>query len=82
MDKKFVNTAQKKIQIQDQINSDYRKYALYVIQSRGIPNFYDGLTPVQRLVLEYAPTSFSKTIGVVGSVFQTGLYRHGDASLG
>ena len=71
----------RKITIQDQINTDYRKYALYVIQSRGIPNFYDGLTPVQRLIVEYSPTSFNKTLSVVGAVFQTGLYRHGDASL-
>jgi DNA gyrase/topoisomerase IV subunit A len=72
------NTA---ITIPEQIDQDYRKYALYVIQSRGIPNFYDCLTPVQRLILQKAPTSFSKTIGVVGEVFRTQLYHHGDASL-
>ena len=43
------NTA---ITIPEQIDQDYRKYALYVIQSRGIPNFYDCLTPVQRLILQ------------------------------
>jgi DNA topoisomerase-2 len=69
------------ITIPDQINQDYRKYALYVIQSRGIPNFYDCLTPVQRLILQKSPTSFNKTIGVVGEVFRTQLYHHGDASL-
>lgn len=72
------NTA---ITIPEQIDQDYRRYALYVIQSRGIPNFYDCLTPVQRLILQKAPTSFSKTIGVVGEVFRTQLYHHGDASL-
>ncbi len=72
------NTA---ITIPEQIDQDYRKYALYVIQSRGIPNFYDCLTPVQRLILQKAPTSFNKTIGVVGEVFRTQLYHHGDASL-
>lgn len=66
------------ITIPDQINQDYRKYALYVIQSRGIPNFYDCLTPVQRLILQKSPTSFNKTIGVVGEVFRTQLYHHGD----
>jgi DNA gyrase/topoisomerase IV subunit A len=69
------------ITIPEQINQDYRKYALYVIQSRGIPNFYDCLTPVQRLILQKAPTAFNKTIGVVGEVFRTQLYHHGDASL-
>jgi len=67
--------------IPEQIDSDYRKYALYVIQSRGIPNFYDCLTPVQKLILQKSPTSFNKTIGVVGEVFRTQLYHHGDASL-
>jgi len=71
-----------KLTIPEQINKDYRKYALYVIQSRGIPNFYDGLTPVQRIILQMSPNSFDKTLGVVGSVFKTGLYHHGDCLAG
>jgi len=71
----------KTLTISDQINSDYRKYALYVIQSRGIPNFYDALTPVQRLILQNSPSSFKKTVGVIGEVFSTGLYHHGDSSM-
>lgn len=67
-----------KITIPEQINTQYRGYALYVIQSRGIPNFYDCITPVQRLILENAPTSMSKTVGLIGAVFSTGLYHHGD----
>lgn len=74
-------TQKKILPIPEQIDRDYRKYALYVIQSRGIPNFYDCLTPVQRLILQKAPTSFNKTIGVVGEVFRTQLYHHGDTSL-
>jgi len=74
-------STKKTITIPEQINQDYRKYALYVIQSRGIPNFYDCITPVQRLILQNAPSTFSKTPGVIGSVFSTGLYHHGDASL-
>jgi DNA topoisomerase-2 len=70
-----------KITISEQINQDYRKYALYVIQSRGIPNFYDALTPVQRLILQNSPSGFKKTLGVIGEVFSTGLYKHGDSSL-
>ena len=71
----------KTLSIPDQINRDYRKYALYVIQSRGIPNFYDCITPVQRLIIQNAPNVFSKTVGVIGGVFSTELYHHGDASL-
>lgn len=70
-----------KITISEQINQDYRKYALYVIQSRGIPNFYDSLTPVQRLILQNSPSTFKKTLGVIGEVFSTGLYHHGDMSM-
>lgn len=70
-----------RITISDQINRDYRKYALYVIQSRGIPNFYDALTPVQRLILQNSPSNFKKTVGVIGEVFSTGLYHHGDSSM-
>jgi hypothetical protein len=69
------------LNISEQINTQYRSYALYVIQSRGIPNFYDSLTPVQRLILENSPSKFNKTIGVVGEVIKTGLYHHGDSSL-
>lgn len=67
--------------IPEQIDQDYRKYALYVIQSRGIPNFYDCLTPVQRLILQNSPSVFKKTVGVIGEVFSTGLYHHGDSSM-
>ena len=69
------------ISITDQINQKYREYALYVLQSRGIPNFYDSLTPVQRIVLQNSPSHFNKTIGLVGEVIRTGLYHHGDSSL-
>jgi DNA gyrase/topoisomerase IV subunit A len=69
------------LSISDQINQQYRTYALYVLQSRGIPNFYDALTPVQRLILENSPTKYNKTIGLVGEVIKTGLYHHGDSSL-
>ena len=69
------------ISITQQINTQYREYALYVLQSRGIPNFYDFLTPVQRLILENAPSRFNKTIGLVGEVIKTGHYHHGDSSL-
>jgi DNA gyrase/topoisomerase IV subunit A len=71
----------KSITIEDHINNDYKEYALYVIQSRGIPNFYDSLTPVQRLILLNSPNNFKKTVGVVGEVFSTGLYHHGDDSM-
>lgn len=69
------------IGIKDQINTDYRTYSMYVIQSRGIPNFYDSITPVQRLILLHVPERFQTTVALVGSVMATGLYHHGDMSL-
>ncbi len=71
----------KELTIKEGINSYYRKYAFYVLESRGIPNFYDSLTPVQRLVLLNAPEKMTGTLGLVGAVFQSGLYHHGDMGL-
>lgn len=62
------------------IDSKYRDYAVYVLEQRGIPNFYDALTPVQRYILKNTPTNYVKTLTVVGKVIADG-YHHGDASL-
>ncbi len=62
------------------IDTRFRDYSLYVLSSRGIPSFYDALTPVQRYILMNAPTSFSKTLTLVGKSIESG-YSHGDASL-
>lgn len=66
--------------ISKQINTNFRNYALYVLENRGIPSFYDGLTNVQRFILSNSPVSFNKTISVVGSCIADG-YHHGDKSL-
>lgn len=67
-----------KINISNFINNDYREYALYTISSRGIPNVNDFLTPGQRLILLHSPSSFNKTLSVVGDVMKSNLYHHGD----
>lgn len=67
--------------ISRQIDVNFRNYALYVLESRGIPNFYDALTNVQRIILQNAPTSFNKTISLVGSCISGG-YHHGDCLKG
>jgi len=61
------------------IDSKYRDYAVYVLEQRGIPNFYDALTPVQRYILKNTPTSFVKSLTVIGKVIGDG-YHHGDSS--
>jgi hypothetical protein len=62
------------------IDSKFRDYAVYVLEQRGIPNFYDGLTPVQRFILKNSPTTFQKTLSVVGNAISDG-YHHGNSSL-
>ena len=63
------------------IDTKFRDYAVYVLEARGIPSFYDALTPVQRYILQNTPTSFVKTLSVVGESIKDG-YHHGDMSLG
>lgn len=76
------NTKEKiiKLPVSKYINLKYREYAIYTIESRGIPNFFDGLTPVQRFILKNASTTYSKTVAVIGSSM-TDHYVHGDAAL-
>lgn len=69
-----------KLPISKYIDTRFRDYAVYVLESRGIPSFYDALTPVQRYILMNSPTSFQKTLSVVGKSIEDG-YHHGDRSL-
>jgi DNA gyrase/topoisomerase IV subunit A len=69
-----------KLNISRQIDTNFRNYALYVLENRGIPSFYDGLTNVQRIILLNSPHSFNKSLSVVGSCITDG-YHHGDKSL-
>lgn len=66
-----------KLPISKFIDSKFREYAIYVLEARGIPNFFDALTPVQRFILKNSPTNFNKTLTVVGKVIMDG-YHHGD----
>ena len=67
----------RELTIKRQIDEKYRSYAVYIIESRGIPNWYDSLTNVQRILIDDCPSSFAKTISVVGSAISAG-YHHGD----
>jgi DNA gyrase subunit A len=70
-----------KLPISKFIDVKFRDYAVYVLESRGIPSFYDALTPVQRYILKNSPSSFNKTLTVVGKCIQDG-YHHGDCIFG
>ena len=69
----------KNLSITDFIKTDYKDYALYTLHSRGIPSFYDSLTPVQRIILMNAPLKFDKTLKTVGNCISDG-YHHGNVS--
>jgi len=73
-------TVIKKLPISKFIDSKFRDYALYVLSHRGIPSFYDALTPVQRYILMSSPTTFTKTLSVVGKSIEDG-YHHGNISI-
>jgi len=62
------------------IDTKYREYATYVLEQRGIPNFQDALTPIQRYILKNTPTYFVKSLTVVGKVIEAS-YHHGNSSL-
>jgi len=68
----------------DLIDSNFLRYASYVICERAIPNVADGLKPVQRRILhalkEKDDGRFIKVANVVGHTMQ--YHPHGDASIG
>lgn len=74
------NVRESQLPISKQIDINFRNYALYVLEHRGIPSFYDALTNVQRVSLMNAPKTYSKTISLVGACISNG-YHHGDKSL-
>lgn len=66
--------------ISDFINKEYKEYAVYSLESRGIPSFYDGLTNSQRFIIQNSPRSFVKSMKIVGDAISAG-YHHGNSSL-
>jgi len=69
-----------KLPISKYVDTKFREYSVYILTQRGIPSFYDALTPVQRYILMNSPLSFHKTLSVVGKSIEDG-YSHGDKSL-
>lgn len=77
---KEVNDTIIKVPISKFIDTQFRSYALYVLEARGIPSFYDALTNIQRYILNNCPTNFVKTLSVVGKCIDDH-YPHGNSSL-
>ena len=78
--KAYKRGAEIRLPISKHIDVNFRDYALYVLNNRGIPSFYDGLTNVQKFILQNSPQQFGKTVSVVGNCISAG-YHHGDKSL-
>ena len=61
----------------------YIDYASYVILERAIPNYEDGLKPVQRRILHAMKTiddgRFNKVANIIGQTMQ--YHPHGDAAI-
>lgn len=66
--------------LSEHINTDYKSYAIYILENRGIPKFYDALTNVQRFILQNAPVNFVKSLKIVGDCISAG-YHHGNGSI-
>ena len=66
----------------DFINRISREYALYVLDSRAIPSFTDGLKYVQRMALWVLRNRAEqvKTVALTGQMLMEELYVHGDKS--
>lgn len=63
--------------------NEWKSFALYTVESRAIPNFCDGMKPVQRFYvyssIKNSKTEFKKVSAVAGVVSDYG-YAHGEGS--
>lgn len=74
--------------ISEFLSSEYKEFAMYVIEGRAIPSVIDGFKPTQRKIIHIANqiwrTGNEKTLKVFqlsGKVASDCFYHHGDASL-
>lgn len=71
--------------ITDFLNTDYKSYARYVVESRAIPHFADGLKPSQRKALaagiRFCSDRTMKVSALGGQVMAAMDYHHGDSSI-
>ena len=82
------NTGNKVVRtITDFLNTEYREYSNYVIETRAIPSMLDGFKTGARKVMHSAFTgglkdgSEKKLLNLVGDVYNKTLFSHGDAGL-
>ena len=74
----------KEVLISDFLNKDYKRYAMYVIESRAIGSVIDGLKSVNRKILFVAEkttrTEKCKVNVLSGRVISESQYHHGNVS--
>ena len=76
------------ISISDFLNTEYKDYSLYTIESRAIPSCIDSLKTVQRKILHVSSNTWKsgnekslKVFQLGGKVSSETFYAHGDSSL-
>lgn len=74
--------------VTEYLDSDYRDYAVYVVENRAIPSVIDGFKPTQRKVIFVADKVWKgsndkplKIFQLAGKVASDAHYHHGDGSL-
>ena len=74
--------------ISEFLSSEYKEFAMYVIEGRAIPSVIDGFKPTQRKIIHISnqtwKTGSEKTLKVFqlsGKVASDCYYHHGDSSL-
>lgn len=74
--------------VTDYLDTDYREYAVYVVEERAIPSVIDGFKPTQRKVIFVAnkvwKNGFEKPMKIfqlAGRVAADAFYHHGENSL-
>lgn len=76
----------KQVNINEQSRTDMQRYAIYVARNRSVPEYRDGLKPVQRRIIwsmyhdEKAINNTIKSAKIVGTVMGT-YHPHGDSSI-
>lgn len=72
-----------KIKLTELMNKNWREFSIATCEDRGIPQFADGLKPVQRFLVysayKMAKTHFDK-VNAIGSSVSIYGYEHGEAS--
>ena len=75
----------KDIKISDFLNTEYKEYSMYVIESRALPNVIDGFKNSQLKAIYVANRNIrdvsNKVATLAGKIISESLYHHGNVSI-